>query len=188
MRRSLSRGLVALAVLAGAISACGVPTESTARSIPTDEEVPPVTAPVTAAAPGPSASTVELYFLDGERLELVERPVEQVPDQQVAIDQLLAGVTEEERAEGLVSSIPPDTSVLDLTVEGNLLILNLSEQFALVNENFVRACAQIVFTVTAVGEVTTVRFLVDGSPINPPTVDDGNLAEVSRRHYAALAP
>ena len=178
--------IVAVAVLAAtAFGACGVPTETKARAIAADQDLTQDTTPTT--TPGPAADRVMLYFVDNDRLSRVDRPVDQPPDVQLAITQLLSGVTASEKADGLLSSIPPDTSALHVTTAGAVVTIDLSDQFKLTGDTFVKACAQIVFTATSIRGIDRVRFQVDGNPINPPT-DAGNLPEVSRDNYRTLAP
>ena len=185
-RRARRAGALALVLALVGLAACGVPTESKARAIASDQEISDVTTPTTPS--GPTARSVELYLVDNDRLSPVDRPVEQAPDVTVAVTQLLSGATAADKARGLVSAIPPETSALSVRVANGVLTLDLSEQFKPVGDTYLKACAQIVFTVTAIEGITSVRFLVEGDPINPPTVDDGNLAEVSRRNYRTLAP
>jgi len=175
-----------LAALLLAVAACGVPTQSRARAIANDQQISDVTTPTVVA--GPTARRIELYFVDSDRLVKVERGIDQVPDPTVAVDQLLSGVTAREKDRGLVSAIPPDTSAHAVSLSNGVLTIDLSENFKPVGDTYVEACAQIVYTVTALSDVTAVRFLVDGDLINPPTVDDGNLPQVDRSNYRTLAP
>ena len=176
-------GLLAALVLIG----CGVPTETKARAIAIDDEVTQATTPTT--PPGPTARNVTLFFVDGDRLSQVTRPVEQVPSVQVALTQLLAGVTAADMDDGLLSSIPSDTTLLsNVAIEGDLATVNLSDQFKLEGDIYVQACAQIVYTVAANSDATRVRFEVDGKPTSPPTDKDGNLDIVSEDNYRTLGP
>ena len=188
----MSRRPAAVVVLAAVLAAlvligCGVPTETKARAIATDDDLTEATTPTT--PPGPTARNVILFFVKRDHLSQVSRPVEQVPSVQVALTQLLAGVTAADKNEGLLSSIPPDTSMLSLvSITDDVATVNLNDQFKLEGDSYVQACAQIVYTVTANSAATRVRFQVEGKPTSPPTEKDGNLDVVSEANYRSLAP
>ena len=105
------------------------------------------------------------------------------------VGELLAGVTDDERAEGALSAIPPDTMLLAAAVSNGLITLSLSEEMSTIQgEKLTQAYAQLVFTATATDGVTRVRFEVAGTPIDVPTSDDANLAVVTRLNYRSLCP
>ncbi len=186
--RRLGLALAVLVLATVGVTACGVPIQGKAQppSRPNDQVTDVTNADHD--PPAPSANNVALYFVDNERLDEINRPVNQIPSDTVAVKQLLSGVTADEKAAGLLSAIPPGTTALKITVEHGVMSLNLSQQFKPTGNTYLQACAQIVFTVTTIPGISGVRFLVEGDPISPPTVDGGNLAVVTRANYRTLAP
>lgn len=186
-RRGARLALVALscAVLA---AACGVPTDKKPRAIAADQpgQLSNTTTPT---APAGTGQSVTLYFTNEDGLVEVQRQVRPDPTLALAINQLLGGVTTIEKQRQLSTSIPADTSLRALRQRGQVLSLDLSSEFNSVQgEDFLRACAQIVYTVTDFSAVKSVRFLIDGKLQSVPTENDGNLEVVGRDNYPSLAP
>ena len=98
----------------------------------------------------------------------------------------------EERERGITTAIPPEARLTALpTQEGSVLEVSLSDDFyGRGGSSFIRAVAQLVFTVTDIPDVDAVRFLdVDGTQI---AVLDGDGVSrddpVGRDDYANLDP
>jgi spore germination protein GerM len=88
------------------------------------------------------------------------------------------------------TAITTDVRLLGVSVDGAIVTLDLSRAFATVgNPQQIEALAQLVWTVTAVPDVTGVRFAIEGEPVEVPT-GDGTLttSPVGRSAYTAYAP
>jgi len=81
-----------------------------------------------------------------------------------AIEQLLKGLTEREKEEGLTNAVAENAILLNVKVEGDTVYLDFSREIeqgggtALMTDRLV----QIVFTATQFYPVTRVRLLIDG--------------------------
>jgi spore germination protein GerM len=138
---------------------------------------------------------VSVFLIDpqAEQPHLVERErATESPGPIEAVNRLLGPITEEEADEGLISRIPGETVLLLETsgVADGVATLDLSSDIETVAGD-VRAqmYAQLVYTATQFeAQVRTVRFLTEGQPVTVPTVDQGDLAEVTRGDYRELRP
>lgn len=185
-RRSRSRALAA--VLAGGLSvlavfstaSCGVPIDAEPRPITQTTIAPADTVPSTAAPSG--SPEVSVYFLNGERLEAQQYPV----DGEVTLGKALEFVLAAPAASGstdLQTSIPPGTEVRGVEVANGLATIDLTGEINDISGPAQKeAFAQIVFTALGFDEVQRVRFMIDGKAIDAPT-DDGNLAVITANNY-----
>jgi spore germination protein GerM len=184
VRRLLPLVLVGFAVAA----ACGVPADDSPQEL-TADEVPFGLLTTAPATPTTSAGgqRADVYFVNAEG-EIVRetRDVEDLSAQTV-IESLLATDTSTLPI-GISSNIPPDTILLDSSIEDGVLTVDLSPQFQTIEGNrFNTAAAQIVFTATGVEDVDAVSFQVDGEPIT--VGDDEGVAQeepVDRMDYDGL--
>jgi len=190
--RSVSRVLVTLLLVLG-VAACGIPKDAEPRLIAEEPGLSPTTPPATVGPGGSGAVTV--FFIDPVPDDPVlverERATEEGEGPIEAVNRLLSGITPEEDAEGLISRIPRGTELRDTsTVDNGVATLDLSAEIAdIAGPNQVQAYAQIVFTVTQDPDVVwRVRFLIEGEPDNVPTLDEGDLPEVTRGNYRDLRP
>ncbi len=111
---------------------------------------------------------VALYFLRGEQLAVVRRPIPETPRVgTAALEELLAGPTEQEAAWGFTTEIPAGTEVRDLEVADGIAMVDLSSAFTSGGGSFsMRArVAQVVYTLTQFPTVEAVRFRIDGEPV-----------------------
>jgi germination protein M len=160
-----------------------LPSQKTAAS---HSAAPSPSATVASAAPTaePAAGRISLkaYFLlfgniDGPTpLVPVHREVDgTVAVARAAMEQLLAGPTEDERAHDLRvgtigTRIPEGTTLLSLDVEDGVATVDLSGEFASGDiedserESWATRLAQVTYTLTQFPTVESVRFLVDGKP------------------------
>lgn len=185
------RRLWILLAVAGLALACGVPEDDAPQELSADD-VPfglLTTAPTTTTTPVdlPPSRSADLYFVNSEDLiEPIEREVDdRTPETiiQTLLDTDTAGLPS-----GLTSNIPPDTELVDLTIDDNVVTLDLTEQFTTVEgERFIAAVAQLVFTATDITAIDLVSFRVDGDPI-PVSDEDGAAQDepVSRIDYRGL--
>jgi len=168
--------LTVLAVLVG----CGVPLDDAPRAISKTTTATTDTVPVTISPTG--APAVAVYFLNGERLQAVEYPVEGEATLGQALSFVLSAPPDDGSAD-LRTSVPPGTRLRGVEVAGGLATIDLTGEIKDVSGSPQKeAFAQILFTALGFNEVQEVQFQIDGKPIDAPT-DDGNLATVSADDY-----
>ena len=144
-RRAASAALAAALAIAVA-AGLGVTRESRAEPI---------------AASGANPAIV--YFTRGEFFATVRRDAAGRDGLRVALRALAAGPTPAERRRGLRTSIPRGTRFLGVDVEDGVAVVNFSRRFASGRPASIRTrLAQVVFTATAVPDVTSVRIALEG--------------------------
>lgn len=134
---------------------------------PTPTAVTPVATPEPSPTPG-RAMLVALYFLRGDKLGVVRRPIAETPRVgTAALHELLAGPTAQEAAWGFTTAIPVGTELRDLAIADGIATVDLSTRFASGGGSLsMRArVAQVVFTLTQFPTVRAVRFRLDGQPV-----------------------
>ena len=85
-----------------------------------------------------------------------------------ALESLLAGPDAGDRAQGLASSIPPDTRLLSVTVKDRIATVNLSESFRFTAsgvEGLAAELRQVVATATEFPTVDKVQILIEGKKV-----------------------
>ncbi len=152
---------------------------STSQSVATTSDAPvptsaPPSAPTTVTTPEPSTTTtlpsmtdVKIYFLREERLAIVHRLVAGPAVLRGAMTELLAGPTDAERADGLVSAVPEGTQLLDVNLADGLATVDLSSEFESGGGSLSMTArvAQVVFTATQFDNADRALFWLDGRPI-----------------------
>jgi Sporulation and spore germination/L,D-transpeptidase catalytic domain/Putative peptidoglycan binding domain len=122
-----------------------------------------VAALVAAASPAaePSAAGTQVYFLQGEQLVPVRRPGSTV---RAAVSALLAGPSNAEAARQFRTQVPDGTRLRSVRVSNGVATIDLGEKFAAGRkaETLSARIAQLVFTVTAVRRIRSVRILISG--------------------------
>ncbi len=171
VHRAAVAGLAALL----AAGACGVPLDDEPRAI-TRVTQPPETTPQTAVAPTGQALTV--YFLDEGSLAPALYDVEAEP----TVEDALRFLLNTPPPEGLISRIPPDTTLRGVIRDGSLVTIDLSSDIAVGGPNEKEAFAQLVFTAVEFPGVDRVSFAIAGEGVRAPT-DNANLDVVSARDY-----
>lgn len=175
---------VALLVAALLLTGCGVRP---------DDRPEPVT---TAAAPSsdtgngsPAAGPrLTVFFVRGADLAPVERRTRAITTA-AAIAQLVEGPTRAEVATGIRTALPPEVVGVDEVLPEGLTTVSVTRGFTgITGGNQLLAVAQIVWTLTDLPTVTTVRFVVEGTPVEVPT--DGGLTDraVGRDDYRSVTP
>lgn len=203
-RRSSSVLAMALFVLMALASACGVPLDAEPRTIATTELNPALVelpTPVVAQEPDDNAPglSVVIFLVNSQgTLEPVSRKAESTPA--AVLDALLEGPTAAERQRGLVTALT-DVELLDVTLasvdgEGNetpsFVAVRLSQEslnLSVKNEQLT-AFGQMVYTLTALTEVNSVRFSKEGDEGRIPT-DEGSITlgtPVDKSSFASLSP
>lgn len=190
--------LALLGPLTGVVG-CGIAADDEPHAIRAEDLPPDLLDPnpptsTTMSETATSAVTVYLLVRSGEttRLAATEREVPDASRPGDRIDALLVPTSTEEQQQGLISSIPSDTVLLDtnLLQADQELVVNLSGAlFDVQGKELANAFAQLVWTVTELEGVRQVRFKVDGEAFRAPDAEgieqDG---AVTRADYAALAP
>jgi peptidoglycan hydrolase-like protein with peptidoglycan-binding domain len=108
---------------------------------------------------------VPVYFLQGEQLVKVTRPGSSVTD---AVRQLLAGPTAREAARQIRTYVPTGTSTRRVTVDGNLVTVDVNRRFLGGPDTASRMArlAQLVGTATGHNRSLQVQLLVQGKPVS----------------------
>jgi len=181
---------LSVAVLTVAVPACGGASGPVA--VPSDE-IPFPLARSPSASPTPAAGVRAVaYMVRDGRLVAVERTVSTSSSPEEAIMRaLLDGPTSEERAQGVISAIPPVTGLIGVRVFEGVAEVDLSDEFQgpASPEVVLLRVAQVVWTLGAVSGVNAVRFSIDGDPVSVIT-DDGVMVDrpVSAPDYASVSP
>jgi spore germination protein GerM len=185
-------GVFGVLVAIAGLVACGLPDDDRPRAI--GDDAPRDLTPSTSAPEAEiGADEVDVYFIDTEtqRLRAVERQVQEAtPD--TVIGQLLRGPGERSAGE-VTSSIPVGTELIGTKLEGDVLLVDLGPaKGGIVGVDAtvqLQAFAQLVWTATALENVSSVRFTLEGNPL-PVTTDSGavDFRSVNRTDYASLAP
>jgi L,D-transpeptidase-like protein/sporulation and spore germination protein/putative peptidoglycan binding protein len=122
-----------------------------------------VAALLVAAAPAAERSTAgtQVYFLQGEQLVPVHRRGSTVRS---AVSALLAGPSNAEAARQFRTQVPDGTRLRSVRVSNGVATIDLGEGFAAGRnaETLSARIAQLVFTVTAVRRIRSVRVLISG--------------------------
>lgn len=172
------------AVLLLAVTACGIPIQSEPELLTIEVEPPPIIEEPALE----DLTAVSMYLVRDERLVHVTRDLPSATDLGGVIESLFDAVTPPEERSSLRTSIPPGTTILGSVIEGSLLRLNLSSEFAAVGgQEEILAVAQIVLTATSADGIDLVAFELDGIPTDVP-IASGALSRdpVTADDYAEL--
>jgi sporulation and spore germination protein/L,D-transpeptidase-like protein/putative peptidoglycan binding protein len=123
----------------------------------------PAAASTGAAAPAPDQ--VRVAFVYGEQLIQVSRPGATPAD---ALAQLVAGPTAAEAKRGVRTYVPAGTTVNALTVNGDLITVDLSARFTTGGDARSRLArlSQLVRTLTGLASIQRVQLLIDGATVS----------------------
>ncbi|NLV54806.1 MAG: GerMN domain-containing protein [Acidimicrobiales bacterium] len=178
--------LLLAVVLLLASAACGIPTDDAPRPL---AEATTTTEPTTAPPGGSDQVSVFLSQADrGGQLVRVERTIDGPPTPTVALELLFGSPLDEDTARGLTTSIPSGTSAVAVSVDDDLISIEMSEEWEQLGTGATAAYAQVVFTVTDLPGIEQVQFSLGGDPIDAPTVNEGTKPAVGRSDYASFAP
>jgi spore germination protein GerM len=178
-----------MAVLVG----CGVPTDDAPRAVATDEIPDALIASPTTTTMVAVGVRGDLYFLetrDDRNILSLEQATLDDNQPRTALEALVAAVPED-LPEGVLTLIPPETSILGTKIEDGILTVDLSSEFGSVSgEPRIQAVAQLVYTAMRVpGPVDGVLFTVDGELIAVPDADGSDIdGPADREDYSALVP
>lgn len=190
---------VALVVVAGllfGLASCGTGTDRGATTIPPERVPFDLLAPPESTTSRPKEAeaddigeAVVLFFVDGDRLEPVFRPMGHDPSALDVLVELAEGPTREEARQGLTTATP-SSSIRGVTISRGIATVDLATtQTDVRSDQQALAVAQIVFTLTARPGIGRVAFTVDGDLVDVP-VGSGALTgdAVAREDYPELAP
>ena len=118
-------------------------------------------APAAAPAEGSQAASTRVYFLQGEQVVAVTRPGGTV---RAAVTGLLTGPTRAETARQFRTYVPSGTRLRGVRFSKGVATVDLGERFAAGRdaESLSARITQLVYTVTSVPGVKSVRLLVSG--------------------------
>ncbi|GAB3349460.1 hypothetical protein GCM10027300_12560 [Modestobacter lapidis] len=183
MTGALLRALVLVVVVLLA-TGCGVQAQDRPEPV------------VTAAPPSTDASgdsrrdgpRLTLYLVRGADLAPVERPTSRVTAQS-ALELLVEGPTRAEARDGVRTALAPEVVGVEQQLADGLTTVSVSRGFTgLAGGNQLLAVAQVVWTLTELPTVTTVRFTVGGTLIEVPTDEGLTDRAVARDDYRSVAP
>jgi lipoprotein-anchoring transpeptidase ErfK/SrfK len=108
-----------------------------------------------------AATSVKVFFGQGEQLVAVNRPGSTVDD---ALSALIAGPTKAETAKSFRTYVPPGTVVRSVTLTGDVVTVDLGEGFlkGTATDTTLARLDQVVSTVTAVPGIRAVKVLIKG--------------------------
>jgi hypothetical protein len=161
-------------------------------------EIPPGDIPFAVARSEPSPSPIAegtdvtgYLVLDGRLHPVTREILGFLPPEEAAMQAVLGGPTTAERAQGIGTKIPFQTSLLQVRVVDSVAEVDLSAEYqgpASPNDIVIRV-AQVVWTLALLPDVTAVRFSIDGSRINVVT-DRGPPVDrpVTALDYSEVAP
>jgi hypothetical protein len=188
---------VAAVVLAAGVgaSSCGVPVDSEAR-LEDDANVPgglldPAGPPGSGTSAPASGVRVTVCLGDKSgRLHEVERSFADDPSLSRLTEALSDPVTEVERFAGLSSSVSSAVEFADVTIDGGVATVGLTEEFAQRSSTEqLGAVAQVVCTLTAQPGVGQVRFELEGATLDVPRGDGSTTSDpLSRADYPDQMP
>ncbi len=169
------------------LAACGIPQDRHPALLPGGVVTPALgTARTTAPTPQPTVETT-VFFARGEHVVPVIRHTTR-PGVDTALQELLAGPTDSELAGGLRTAISSQTDLRLVQTDGSAAVIDLTRAFVEVGgQEQILALAQVVLTATAVPGITSVRFALEGQPVEVPRAD-GTLSPgpLTASDYAAL--
>jgi sporulation and spore germination protein/galactose oxidase-like protein len=116
-----------------------------------------------------SPVVLQVWFARGEQLVSEERTHAATPRvATAAVEALLAGPTSAERAAGVTTAIPDGTRLLGISIKDSVATVDLTSEYQSGGGSLsmqVRL-GQIVYTLTQFPTIRTVRFALDGTPVN----------------------
>lgn len=148
----------------------------------------------TAAGHAAAAAKVKVFFVRGDRLQTVERPVASGANRlETAIRALFRGPNATERRDGIRTAIPRGTTLVEAVVANGVVYLRVPERFAASGggDAVDLRLAQIVHTATSAADVGAVRILLGDEPVPAPGEDPGaliTLGSIAKREVIGPVP
>lgn len=166
--------LIVTALLAGTVLvACGSSEDSgspaTSTTTSTMPSITSTTEPTTTSTvPVTETIGVHVYLVRGEHLVSVERRIPATKAvATAALQQLLAGLSDDDRRRGYATAVPTGTELRAVTIDDGLATVDLTGRFESGGGSlsmFLRL-AQVVFTATQFPTVQRVNFRLDGKAV-----------------------
>jgi hypothetical protein len=160
-----SLGFVLAACGSGAVSLGSAPEQSGSTSGTGTTPTPSTTGTQTS----PESLSFEAWFARGEQLVPQLRTHAATPRvASAALEALLAGPTQAERAAGLRTAIPAGTRLLGVSIKDGVATVDVTSgyQSGGGSLSMQMRLAQVVYTITQFPTVRAVRFALDGAPVN----------------------
>ena len=174
MRRrvgALAAVAAALMAIVATATACGIPADEAPWSVTAPPPYGGLTTPPTEDTARGSSAEV-LYLTRDQRLVAVQRTVAGVPTIETLLKDLADGPTKAEQDQGLTSALAGTGVVTDTKLDSGLLEISLGDGLDGVTAGTkLLAIAQIVCTVDAREDVTSVVFARDGQRSDVPRGD-----------------
>ena len=170
------------------LAACGVPTDSAARSI-ADPTPTPTSTPTPTGSPVPASASV--FLVRNNQLVAVTREVDADAGPQALLDELVAGPTDAETAAGFRSIFTgaiDALQILDASPDGTTVVVRLTADLAGVPPpDQPLGIGQIAQSLGAAG-ATSVGFVGSDDNVLGVPLPDGTIATaaVSPAQYASL--
>ncbi len=120
--------------------------------------------------PGETTPQPTVYWLKDEGDRLALAPVEVTPSAETPTGQLESLFTQlltETPEDDLSSTIPPGTELLSLIIQGDGIVVNLSEEFQFGggSASMIGRVAQVLYTATSLDPTAGVWFQIEGEPL-----------------------
>ena len=169
---------------------CGIPQDSSPVSI--QSTFPENTTPQTDTQVSEDSRTFTIYLLDAEsRLVPVTRELSgtelRITD---LINELIANPTEAESSMALSTAVPVGLSLDGVSVDGVVAKINFEPGGLEIveGEQLTEALAQIVWSVTESGDVTSLIISIENEIKTWPTPDEGDQNSLTRSQFISYAP
>ena len=169
---------------------CGIPQDSSPVAI--QSTFPENTTPQTDTQESEDSRTFTIYLLDAEsRLVPVTRELSgtelRITD---LINELIANPTEAESSMALSTAVPVGLSLDGVSVDGVVAKINFEPGGLEIveGEQLTEALAQIVWSVTESGDVTSLIISIENEIKTWPTPDEGDQNSLTRSQFISYAP
>lgn len=134
---------------------------------------------------------VTLFMLEGNRLVAVSRTGRsdlRLPE--LVLRALLSGPTQTELEQGLATALPPPIELTSVSVDGGVADVDFNEAFkTAVRDEMLRRVAQVVYTLSELDDVDSVRFFTNSQRLTVPDQNgDPHSDGVARARYSRFAP
>ena len=180
------RRIALFAIVACALSACGIANDSAPRDIAERDRSPFLGAPAQAATSATGTDRIFLLApeLPGQPASLRAAPRDVGDSATVRLKSLLGPLSVEESRSRLRTAIPEGLQLLEATLQTNgTLIVDVTDQLlSLSSSKLIDAVAQIVFTAFEVRNVQRVELHIDGTAQQWPG-GDGSLRTAALTTY-----
>lgn len=186
----VARRSAAAVLLALALTACSSPSGPVA--VPSEDLPFELRRRVEASESGGPQREFLAYFVRRGRLVAVRRALRTpLPLPEAAMRALLEGPTPRERDRAIASEIPPKTRLIRVIVVNRVAQVDLSGEFQgpATSESILLRVAQVVWTLARLPDLETVRFTIDGAPVNAVTERGAAVDRpVGTGDYTGVAP